>query len=74
VIVTSADKLRKLVEDGELEPGDAEAVLRFAAFLRNAGPPAHPDHPLHPGSRPLPPLTLAYAMGEDVDPEGTEEL
>lgn len=74
MIVTSTDKIRQLVQDGDLEPADAEAVLRFAAFLRNVGPPAHPDRPLPPGSRPLPPLTLAYAMGEDVDPEGTEEL
>lgn len=68
------DELRRKVENDEITFDDAEAVLRFAAFLRNAGPPAHPDRPLDPASRPLPPLTLAYARGEDVDPEGTEKL
>lgn len=68
------DELRRKVEGGEITFDDAEAVLRFAAFLRNAGPPAHRDRQLDPASRPLPPLTLAYALGEDVNPEGTEEL
>jgi hypothetical protein len=74
MIAGDADDIRRKVRDGELDPADAEQVLRFAAFLRNAGPPAHKDRPIAHGSRPLPPNTLAYAMGEDVDPEGTEHL
>jgi hypothetical protein len=65
--VTPAEKVRALVAVGKLTPADAEQVLRFQAFLRNAGPPGPREHP-------LPPNTLAYAMGEDVEPEGTEEL
>jgi hypothetical protein len=66
-VTVDADEIRRKVRDGELDPADAEQVLRFAAFLRNAGPPGPREHP-------LPPNTLAYAMGEDVEPEGTEHL
>lgn len=60
--------------DGKMTDGDAEAVLEFAQFLRDAGPPRHPDDHA-PGCRS--PLDrwiaddrydlIAYAMGCSED-------
>ena len=81
MIVESADQIRTLVQDGKLEPADAEEVLKFMAFLRNAGERsctcskgvAGSDGAILPHAH-LSPNTFRYAHGEDVDPEGTEEL
>jgi hypothetical protein len=79
--VNTTDKIRAMVAVGKLEPADAEEVLRFAAFLNNAGPrdctcdkgALDEEGNIIPHAH-VPPNTLAYAHGEDVDPEGTEEL
>jgi len=80
--MNDTDKIRALVAVGKLEPGDADEVLRFIAFLNNAGPrdctcdkgAVDPETGEIIAHAHVPPNTLAYARGEDVDPEGTEEL
>jgi hypothetical protein len=81
MIAGDADDIRRKVRDGELDPGDADQVLRFAAFLRNAaGPTCVCDKGRVDAEGQVIPhahvsaATLAYARGEDVDPEGTEHL
>lgn len=65
MMISSRTELNQMLADGKITIEDAHTVDRFAAFLHHASTPG-PNNTIGP-------LAMRYALGEDVDPEGTGE-